>query len=74
LNLICGIHVSAKSGKKKTGQRLKNVLIGIGHLVLNGALIINPSAVWAPALFAMSLDVVVAELTDLEIELEMSTP
>jgi carbonic anhydrase/acetyltransferase-like protein (isoleucine patch superfamily) len=52
---------------KRLDGRLGNVLIGIGHLVLNGALIVDASAVRAPALFAMGLDVVVAELTDLEI-------
>lgn len=49
-----------------TRARSEHILVGIGNLVLNGALIVDPSAVGAPAFFAVGLDVVVAELTDLE--------
>jgi hypothetical protein len=42
-----------------------DILVCIGHLVLNSAFIVNTSAVGTSAFFAMSFDVVITKLTDL---------
>lgn len=50
----------------KSGWGEQNVLICVGDLVLYGAFIVGTSAVGASAFLAVCLDVVVAELANLE--------
>lgn len=54
-----------KKNANKPGEE-RNVLICVGDLVLDGAFIVRTSAVGASAFVAVCLDVVVAELANLE--------
>ena len=61
-----GLRVSAKNGGPARRFPEHHVLIGIGHLVLDGTFIIGASAVRTPAFFAVGFDIVVAKLANLQ--------
>ena len=61
----CDVSAKTREGTVRTRARRDHILVGIRNLVLDGALIIDPSTVGAPAFLTMGFDIVVAKLTNL---------